>query len=108
MLTSIPTKQPLHGSLAARPLCTENVDALSAFKNMLVLKAYSANTIRTYCAEFGVMVKVASQKPVADFSKEQLQSYLLWLIIKRNYKEAQLHTTINALKFYYEQVLNQP
>ena len=34
------------------PLCEENLDALTAFKNTLRLKAYSVNTVRNYCNEF--------------------------------------------------------
>jgi site-specific recombinase XerD len=37
-------------------------------------------------------------------SKENILSYLLWLYKKKGYSEAHLHTTVNALKFYFEKV----
>jgi site-specific recombinase XerD len=33
-----------------------------------------------------------------------VQAYLLWLLEKRGYSHANLHTTVNALKFYFEAV----
>lgn len=33
-----------------------------------------------------------------------MESYLLWLLQKKGYSEQHVHTAINALKFYFEQV----
>jgi integrase/recombinase XerD len=33
-----------------------------------------------------------------------VEAYLLWLMEKKSYTEAGIHTTINALKFYFEKV----
>lgn len=33
-----------------------------------------------------------------------MQAYLLWLLKNKRYSYTRLHTTINALKFYFEQV----
>jgi integrase/recombinase XerD len=38
-------------------------------------------------------------------SAQQIQSYLLWLLKVKGHSESKVHTTINALKFYFEQVL---
>lgn len=35
-------------------------------------------------------------------------SYLLWLIKKGKYSETHVHTAVNAIKFYFEQVEKRP
>jgi site-specific recombinase XerD len=42
--------------------------------------------------------------PVSSLSKKQVESYLLWLMEKKGYTEAAIHTVVNALKFYFEKV----
>ncbi len=85
-----------------------NSRALEAFRNMLVLKMYSSNTVRNYCNEFRRLLRLLGKKNVDDLKKQQLQSYLLWLIEKQGCSEAQVHTAINAIKFYFENVLRKP
>jgi site-specific recombinase XerD len=41
---------------------------------------------------------------VALLSNKQVESYLLWLLNKKGYTEAGIHTTVNAMKFYFEKV----
>ncbi|MGI8952938.1 MAG: tyrosine-type recombinase/integrase [Chitinophagaceae bacterium] len=89
------------------PLSEENLAALSAFKKMLVLKAYSIHTIRNYCNEFHHLLRLLGKKNVSDLAKPQIMSYLLWLIEHERYSETHIHITINAIKFYYEKILNR-
>jgi site-specific recombinase XerD len=91
-----------------RPLCTDNVEALENMQKTLILKGYSPNTLKTYTSEFHVLLRVLSMRSVNTLTYEQMKSYLLWLITNRKYGEAQVHTAVNALKFYFEKVLNQP
>lgn len=95
-------------NLMHRPLCTENIEALCKFQQILLLKGYSKSTLKTYKGEFHLLLRIAGMKPVVALSKDQLHSYLLWLLLKKQYKEAQMHSAINAIKFYYEKVLGQP
>ena len=53
------------------------------------------------------MLRLLEARNIDDLNKNQLQSYLLWLFEKHNYSAANLHTTINAIKFYFEKVLNR-
>jgi integrase/recombinase XerD len=94
-------------TLTTRPLCAENIAALHAFKNTLILKAYSPNTVKTYTTEFHVLLRVLSNMPAHQLSSDQVKLYVLWLITKKGYGEAQTHSAINAIKFYYEQVLHR-
>jgi integrase/recombinase XerD len=86
------------------PLNKDNLAAFARFQQTLQLKAYSKNTFRTYCTEFHCLLRLLGTVCVSTLTKANLESYLLWLVKKRGYKEAHLHTAINALKFYFEQV----
>jgi len=97
----VKTVLSLHGQLIP-----ENFAALEAMMRELTLKKYSVNTIRNYRNEFTRLLKLLGKIPVADLTEEQIRSYLLWLIEKKNCSEAVVHTAINAIKFYFEQVLH--
>lgn len=86
------------------PLNKENLAAFARFQQTLQLKAYSKNTFRTYSTEFHCLLRLLGTVSVSTLTKANLESYLLWLVKTRGYREAHLHTAINALKFYFEQV----
>jgi site-specific recombinase XerD len=90
--------------LLKHPLNEANLLAFSRFQALLQLKGYSPNTFRTYATEFHCLLRLLGSVNVNDFTKEHIQSYLLWLIKKKGYSEVQVHTAVNALKFYFEQV----
>ena len=52
-------------------------------------------------------MRVLGNKPADTLNKEQLLSYLLWLLKEKGCSETQVHTAVNAIKFYYEQVLGR-
>ena len=89
------------------PISNINAQALAAFRNTLVIKGYSRNTIRNYCNEFHHLLRVLGDRPVDNLKKEHVQSYLLWLIEKMKYSEVHAHTAVNAIKFYFEKVLGR-
>jgi len=72
----------------------------------LQLKAYSQNTIRLYKDEMMTLIKLLGDKPVRQLKKEHIKSYLLWQLQTKKYSITKAHTTLNALKFYFEQVLH--
>lgn len=84
-----------------------NQSALIKFVNELHLKAYSANTIATYKAEFAQLLYILKEKPAKDLTPEKLQSYFLFCINKLRLSENTIHSRMNAIKFYYEQVLHR-
>lgn len=86
------------------PLCPENQQALKRYTELLQLKAYSGATHKTYTGAFYQLLRILGQVPVCSLTKERVQAYLLWLLREQRYSETNLHTTINALKFYFEQV----
>ena len=87
-----------------QPLSEENLIAFSQYQQLLLLKGYSPQTFRTYCGEFHLLLRLLKQTPVSSLSKEQVQAYMLWLLKHKRYSYTHLHTTVNALKFYFEQV----
>lgn len=82
-------------------------EAVHRCYDLLRLKAYSENTIRVYCGEIQYLGKLLKERSIADLSAEQLKNYLLWCIQKHKISEAHVNQKINALKFYFEQVLSQ-
>ncbi len=89
------------------PLSEANLLALVALRNMLMLKAYSPNTIRSYCNEFHQLLRLLGNRVVNDLTKEQIMSYLLWLLKNQGYSEVSVHTAVNVIKFYFEKVLGR-
>ena len=88
-------------------LSKENADALHQFKRQLALKAYSPSTIRTYDNEFRQFLHTIKDKPASGFSVSRLKDYFHYCYTKLHLSENTLHSRINALKFYYEQVLGR-
>jgi site-specific recombinase XerD len=93
--------------LLHQPLSAENLQAFHKYQELLQLKGYSAQTFRIYCSEFHLLLRLLRNISVSELSKEKVQGYLLWLLHKRRYSAPHLHTAINALKFYFEQVLGR-
>lgn len=85
----------------------ENTDALQKFNQHLALKAYSQSTIRTYENEFRRFLHTIKDKPASEFSVSRLKDYFQYCYRKLHLSENTLHSRINALKFYYEQVLGR-
>jgi site-specific recombinase XerD len=73
---------------------------------LLLLKAYSPNTIRTYCIEFSQLLYVLKDTPVNSLTPERLRSYFLYCIAKLKLSENMIHSRMNAIKFYFEHVLH--
>ena len=87
----------------------KNSDLLpEEFIKTLVLKNYSPNTIRTYrtmLQEFLAYYRKFDPEKITD---EQIREYLLYLIGQRDVSVSYQNQSINAIKFYYEQVMGRP
>ena len=84
-----------------------NLTALKQMHELLLLKAYSPNTIKTYCIEFSQLLYLLKEKPVDTLTPERLRSYLLYCVTKLKLSENVIHSRMNAIKFYFEQVLHR-
>lgn len=88
-------------------LCSENIAALQRFIEQLKLKAYSASTLKTYRNEFLQLLQILKNKPVDTLTTDDLRRYLIYCFEKLHLSENTLHSRINAIKFYFEQVLGK-
>lgn len=84
-----------------------NAHVLPAMRQKLKLKAYSVSTLKTYINEMAQLLKAVKNIPVDELTPEHLRRYLVYCYEKLKLTENTLHSRINALKFYYEQVLNR-
>ena len=82
--------------------------AFQSFINQLKLKAYSKNTIRTYVTEFAHLLKTIKKINVDSLTEDRLKDYFLYCVKTDKIKENHLNSRINAIKFYFEQVLHKP
>jgi site-specific recombinase XerD len=97
---------PLFTSPAWR-LSKENLQALQRFTDQLKLKAYSDSTIKTYRNEFLQLLQLLKKKPVNDLTIDDLRRYFIYCFEKLKLTENTMHSSINAIKFYFEQVLQR-
>lgn len=84
-----------------------NKPELGKMRQHLVLKGYSTSTIKTYTNELSAFLQAIKQYPAGSFTYERIKDYLQYCAEKLKLSENTLHSRINALKFYYEQVLGR-
>jgi integrase/recombinase XerD len=86
---------------------TVNAHIIPAMEQHLKLKAYSSSTIKTYLGEMTQLLSLLHTIPADDLTPEHLKRYLVHCYDKLKLTENTLHSRINAMKFYYEQVLGR-
>ena len=95
------------GKAAMLKISDVNMPALEKMRELLLLKAYSPNTIKTYCVEFSQLLYILKDISVDTLTPERLRSYLLYCVTTLKLSENIIHSRMNALKFYFEQVLHR-
>lgn len=84
-----------------------NQPALQLYIETLQLKAYSESTIRTYRNEFAQLLYLLKSVEVNTLDALKLRSYFLYCTETLKLSENTLHSRMNAVKFYFEQVLHR-
>ncbi len=84
-----------------------NADVIPAMQQLLTLKGYSASTHRTYINEMLQFLSAIKDKPAKEFSTQRIKNYLQYTHEVQHLSENTIHSRINSLKFYYEQVLGR-
>ena len=84
-----------------------NLVALQDLIDLLRLKAYSESTVRTYSHEFMSLLYLLRNRPVNTLSADEVRRYILYCIETLHLSENTVHSRLNALKFYFEQVLKR-
>lgn len=106
---SVPRLKPaIHAPASpAWKLSKENLAALQKFVEQLKLKAYSPSTIRTYRNEFLQLLQLLKNKAADELTTDDLRRYFVYCFEKLHLAENTLHSRINAIKFYFEQVMGR-
>jgi integrase/recombinase XerD len=88
-------------------LSDANTEALEKFIQQLQLKAYSPSTIKTYRNEFMQLLQILKTKAVDSLQADDIKRYMVFAMKKEGISENTAHSRLNALKFYFEQVLGR-
>lgn len=84
-----------------------NAHVLPSMEMILKLKGYSSATIHTYSAEMKRFLELVGNNAIDELTNLDLKRYFLYCHDILKLTENTIHSRINALKFYYEQVLNR-
>lgn len=84
-----------------------NAHVLPLMRQQLILIAYSSSTIKTYINEMAQLLLTIKNIPADELTPGHLRRYLVYCFEKLKLTENTLHSRINAMKFYYEQVLGR-
>jgi len=84
-----------------------NAHVLPAMQQKLILKAYSPSTIRTYLNEMCQLLQTLNKVSADALTPEHMMRYLVYCYERLKLTENTLHSRMNAMKFYYEQVLGR-
>lgn len=75
--------------------------------DLLETKRYAFNTARTYISMFSEFARHFSPKPVIEINELDIKKYIHG-VVKQGKSASYQNQVINAIKFYYEQVLDMP
>jgi integrase/recombinase XerD len=78
------------------------------FTKTLKLKQYSEKTIKTYSSMLRLFIIFNKDKVLDDILDEDIREYLLYLVDTKKVSQSYQNQAINAIKFYYEQIVGRP
>ncbi len=90
-----------------RKLTDSEAEILASYEQKIILKGYSQNTLKNYSSNFKLFLAAHQGVVVDDLGKTEIEAYLFKLKTEHNYSDRQQHGMVNAVKFYYEQVLGR-
>ena len=88
-------------------LSDENKEALRLYIQLLIIKAYSPKTIKTYRNEFTRFLEKLQHISASSLNAVHIKRYMEYLAIEEKLSENTLNSRLNAIKFYYENILEQ-
>lgn len=86
---------------------TEERHILRMMEQKLHLKRYSTTTTKTYLDQFRLFLQFYRPANPTDLSELEIRNYLLYIVEKKKLGRSSQNQAINAIKFFYEVVLNQ-
>ena len=84
-----------------------NRAALHTYLQYMTLKRLSPSTIRTYKNEFSAFLQHIKNVAAESFTTDRIKAYLYYCHSILKLSEHTVHSRMNALKLYYEQVLDR-
>lgn len=94
-------------SSPAWQLSDHNLPELVRFVQQIKLQAYSDSTLTTYRNELLQLLKLLKERAVDSLTVDELRRYMVYCMEKEGISEQTAHSRINAIKFYFEQVLGR-
>ncbi len=99
--------------VTARRYPTRNLSAsgekeLARLHQKLILKGYSSSTVKSYRQHFIPFLTFFQDRDIAQLTKEEIEGFVYHLKSKYGMSETKQNLLINAIKFYFEQVLGKP
>ena len=82
--------------------------ALKAYVEMLKLKNYSENTIKNYSSWFCVFMRYFPDRKISTLAKNEILDFLVKYSKTQKWSSTIQNQLINAIKFFYEKLLNRP
>lgn len=76
-----------------------------AYSDKLDQKRYSSSTKAIYTNYFSDFIRFFKDRELDTISSDEINEYILFLIREKNISASQQNQRINAIKFYYEKVL---
>ena len=83
-------------------------EILTRYQQMLYIKRYSSNTVRSYRPAFISFLGWCGSRLPLDLSLQDVIDYMTLRIAHGNISETYQNLIINSIKFYYEKVENKP
>lgn len=75
--------------------------------DLLETKRYSVNTAKSYTTAFGDFLTFFKDRNPAELNELDIKNYIRY-VVKKGLSHSYQNQVINAIKFYYEQVLDMP
>lgn len=105
-LLELPPKLPV-GKEVLQRIHPNNQSEMKLYHETLIMKGYSVNTIKTYLVEFAQLLYILNSRPANELDPNQIRAYILYCHQKLKLSNAVIHSRINAIKFYYNNVLER-
>lgn len=89
-------------------LSEDMLNALALCEQKFVLKALSSSTIKNYLSALSYFFSFFNSRSFPEITKDEIESYVYHLKSKYKISDTKQNTVINAIKAYYEYVLERP
>ena len=96
---------PFEPSKQERKVPEQKKELPQAYALTLKRRRYSPNTVKTYTALFRDFIHYYKQIEPEEITEKQIQDYQNHLVSERKVSHSTQNQAINAIKFYFEQVL---